>query len=121
MDALSNQVAVPLGIVRAAWLKFAVPGLFGRVVSSFRLELSDDGEIRVRIRTECFKQTNPDTTKIPWADLGATDQREQRVTEKLKERAADVYVICPVAQLSGDIRDGFVDKTSIVFSEERVR
>jgi hypothetical protein len=121
MDVVTNQVAIPLGVVRAAWIKFAVPGLFGRVVSSFRLELLDDGEIRVRIRTECFKQTNPDTTKIPWADLGAIDAREERVSEKLRERASDVYVICPVAQLAGDIRDGFVDKTSVVFSEERVR
>jgi len=106
-------------MIREHWKKFAVPGFFGRVVSFFRIELADDGEVRLRIRTEGIRSSSPDVTKIPWTDVGTSDKRDERVQDKLKEVSGEVYVICPVAQLIGDVRDGFIDKTVVVRSEER--
>ena len=120
MEGLTNQFWLPLNDLRRQWERFALPGFYGRVVSSFRMSLDDEGEIHIHIKTEARCQSSPDTTKIPWSAIGrADDQRDMRVKEKLEELSPRLYVLCSVAEISGDFRDGFVDKTGFVMAEER--
>ena len=119
MEALTNQVSVPLSAIVAQWKKFALPGSFGRVVTFLRVELTEAGEIRLQVRTQFSQQTGKDQVVIPWSAIGAEDSRSERVVEKLHGIRGELFVICHVEQVIGDIRDGFVDRVSLVKVEER--
>ena len=120
VEILATQTVIPLKGLVNAWQKFALPGNYGKVVSSFRLELTEQSEIKVRVKTQFFKSTEKDVTELPWTGVvDPRDPRGDRVQDRMQQIAKDVFIVCPVEQIIGNMRDGLIEKVSLVKADER--
>lgn len=114
MSDAQNTVQLPLERIEDALRVLALPGEYGRVIVSLRLEPSAVHE--VHLEAEYRRTTQKDVVRDK-SHIVASNDRFSRVRQKLSSNCSDLRLLLPVSQLIADFRDGYLETLSVVKRE----
>ncbi len=116
VEAVNNSVLIPLDQLEDALRSFAVPGKYGsvRIQVLVRPTAAQEIDWDVERRTITDAKVSKETVAVV-----PSNDRAYRVRDEVRAHAEDFKLVCPVAEVTCEFRDGFLQQWKMVKRETR--
>jgi|GEM_PF-5912609 len=116
MELVVNSVELPLAEIELALLSRATPRTFSTVVIFVRLQPAAAHEVRLKVQWHDFTRPDNSNDDVP---IIPSNERYNLVRMALAQKAQELRLFCPVAQIVGHFQDGKLVKFELVKVEDR--